>query len=707
MTDQHEGDEEQRLSLAVLDALASSAPIGHMLLDCDGRYLRVNDAMLAMNGGTREQRLGRLITDVHPDIGPAVARMVAAVCRTGRPLLQQRLEGEVATRPGERRVWRLSTYPVRVPGEPVAAAGVICEDVTDSERMATRLDVLQRVTAALLATVTVDDCVGVLLEVVPGLIGAASASVILGTAKDPTARVAGAGGAGAPVQWSTAPSLSCLPAGAGPAGVRWLGSSAEWAGALPGCPAPPGAAWALVGLVTPRGPLGLLVLGYHGSPPGDPAVRALVEAVAEQSAVALERAVLYEQAEAARRRTLCLQRATAELARATTEEEIATVVFEGARTGVGAVSGGLGLVDAARRVHRLVATFGWDHLAASDLLADRPLDAPSLSTTAIGRGEPLFVTSPEELASLMPPDRARRLVDSHQQAWAVVPLGAPGAWIGTMSCSFPRTYRFDEDERAFLGTLAGQATQALDRIRRHRAEHQVAVVLQRALLPERIPTVPGLAVAVRYRAGAGDVQVGGDWYDVFRLPDGSVALTVGDVAGHDLAAAGTMGRLRAQVRACAHAVNRPGPALAALDRLVHAAEEEDLATVVLAVWRPGADALAVAAAGHPPPLVVDADGARFVPTSAGPPIGADVTPASYPEQRVSIPTGGATLVFYSDGLVERRDRSMEEGMAELRATATGRLDPHDLADDLVAQLEPPQGWEDDVALLVCRLAGLG
>jgi serine phosphatase RsbU (regulator of sigma subunit) len=137
------------------------------------------------------------------------------------------------------------------------------------------------------------------------------------------------------------------------------------------------------------------------------------------------------------------------------------------------------------------------------------------------------------------------------------------------------------------------------------------------------------------------------------------------------------------------------------------ADDERFATLVYAVWEPGSPALELAVAGHPPPLLIDPAGARFVDAPTGPPLGAAVEPAEYVTHRMPLDRSGTTmLVLYTDGLVERPERHIGESLDPLRAQAAAVVhpDPHDLADYLIAGLRPASGWNDDVALLVCNLA---
>lgn len=713
-------------TVALIESLQRAAPMGHMVFDADGRYLRVNDAALAMNGGTRAERIGRRVAEVQPMLAGPVEEAIAEVVDTRR-VVARRLQGSTAAAPHERRTWRSTFYPVAGRDGTLYGVGLIFEDVTEAEHAARHVEVVGAVTAALLPATGLDEVARVALATVPALVGAQHALLLLGGAGSSAERRAGTL---VPDDTTRPPAPGDDRHRADPVPIlRWsppppgLTDLAERAAATSGLLVvePPLSPTLTVHLgLAADGPIAVLHLGSDagtsaalvlGFRPGADLGRAgqlLLGAVADQCAVGRERARSLEEAAAASRLTVRLQHATARLAEATSVEEVAEVVLEEARAGLGVTGGGLGLVDPVRHSHHFVRHFGWEEAALAGLLEDRPLDQPSLSAAALRRQTPVVITRPEDLAEYMPPDRARTIRGGGaRQAWAVYPLFGSSGPMGTLGLSFPTSWNFTDRERAFVFSLAGQAAGAIERVRRHEAEHEVAAVLQQALLPDRLPSVAGCDLAVRYLAGAHGVQVGGDWYDAFLLEDGRLALVIGDVAGHDLAAAGAMGHLRAQLRACARHDVGPAATLAELDRLVHrlSGDDERFATLLYATWRPGAPQLELASAGHLPPLCCRPDGTELVTLRPGPPLGAALGPASYEDHRILLPPGGATLVLFTDGLVERPGRHLGEGLDLLRATTDRWLDatPDDLADGLLTALQPPEGWHDDVALLACRL----
>lgn len=287
------------------------------------------------------------------------------------------------------------------------------------------------------------------------------------------------------------------------------------------------------------------------------------------------------------------------------------------------------------------------------------------------------------------------------------PLIARGEVIGVLSLVIgdPNRPPYTREDLTTAVDLARRAALTVDNARLFAREHSVAEALQRSLLPE-LPTIEGVASAARYLAANAAAEVGGDWYDLLALPDGSIGLAVGDVMGHDLSSAAAMGQLRSVLRGYAWDGDRPSRVLERLDRLVHGLGMAQLATAVYArlVLDPhGGGSLTYANAGHLPPLLASPDGAVLpLDESHDPIIGLpDLLPRT--EGSVAVPPG-STLLFYTDGLVERRDRAAEDGIAALArvAAGAGAVDLERLCDRVLAELLEPV-LPDDVALLAVRL----
>jgi PAS domain S-box-containing protein len=233
-------------------------------------------------------------------------------------------------------------------------------------------------------------------------------------------------------------------------------------------------------------------------------------------------------------------------------------------------------------------------------------------------------------------------------------------------------------------------------------EHETARTLQRALLPESLPDIPGHELAVRYVAGTQGSVAGGDWYDAFALPDGRFGFVIGDIVGRGIPAAATMGRLRNALRAYAIDGAAPDEVVARVHRLTDAFEDVSFATLLYLLLDASSGEARYAAAGHLPPLVVPARGeAAYAWLRPGPPLGAPAA-VGWPEERLVL-EAGSTLVLYTDGLVEAPGRPLGEGLAELaRAARAGSGGVEALTDRILTYLAVDRGWPDDIALLTLR-----
>lgn len=258
---------------------------------------------------------------------------------------------------------------------------------------------------------------------------------------------------------------------------------------------------------------------------------------------------------------------------------------------------------------------------------------------------------------------------------------------------------------AELYTRARELQEVNERLRRaHAREREVALALQAAMLPPPGPTGPHGA-AVRYRPAVGALNVCGDWYDLVDLPDGGLAVAVGDVVGHGLAAACAMGQLRSALSAACRVADGPAEALDALGLYARSVEGAESTTAATAFVDFDDRSLIYSCAGHPPPALLRPDGTVvFLDQATDPPLGA--RPEHVPRTQASTPfADGTILVLYTDGLIERRDEDIDVGLGRLADSLTRHRhhDPEDLADALLADLLPPTGNTDDTALVVIRL----
>ena len=284
-----------------------------------------------------------------------------------------------------------------------------------------------------------------------------------------------------------------------------------------------------------------------------------------------------------------------------------------------------------------------------------------------------------------------------------VPLLADGEVIGVLHVGSLTPREFDDDERSLLQFAGERAARAIERGRLYE-QRRVAEVLQQRLLPAEIGNAFGLESAARYLPAAGG-SLGGDWYDLFTLAGGRVALAVGDVVGRGVEAAAIMAQLRTAVRAYAADGHPPAAVVDRVNNLMQSHGPLAMTTLVFLVIDPATETLEIVNAGHPPALVVDPSGtASYCWPQGGVPLGASAT-SVYTSETFPLPTGSIVLA-YTDGLVERRSQSIDVGLERLRSLAEGAPDAEGLCAAIVEQLVP-EAPGDDVAFIAARVPPLG
>jgi PAS domain S-box-containing protein len=421
---------------------------------------------------------------------------------------------------------------------------------------------------------------------------------------------------------------------------------------------------------------------------------------------------LTEQLSAAALRTARLQQATSMLAEALTVEQVVQVITEVGRSAIGAERSAVAILDTERLRLRTVNPAGLPNSpgAPGD---DIPLTVISVMTLAITTRRPVLMESPEAMRRHFDGegvDLSLFLDNTDEKAWVGLPLLSSGASLGALRFAFTRPRQITEEERVFLEALAGQCALALERATLYEREHTTAETLQRSLLPDTLPTVPGFILEARCLPVTRNMEIGGDWYDAFRLPDGRLAVAAGDVMGKGLTAAAGMGRVRNALRALALSDPRPAAVLSGLDRLFLATElAEQVTTVAYLVVDPLTGEGVAANAGHLPPLLLSRDRPpRLDTTEAGTPLG-----WASPRQQYafSLPPGN-TAVLYSDGLVENRKRGLDTGLDELVSVAAQAPpavteDPAQLLNYLVDKMLTGYEQDDDVTVLVLHVPADG
>ena len=454
------------------------------------------------------------------------------------------------------------------------------------------------------------------------------------------------------------------------------------------------------------------VLGPDGTP-----VRilgAVLDVTEQQWAVLELQKAVAAQSQAARQLTALAETAL-ELAAATSVDELTGIVLDRGAGAIGADGGAIAVRDDASGTVRLSITDSLGpqtkvQYAVLDL--DNPLPAAYVART----GETVLL--PNRASGLAwSPLTEDVYATTGRLAWATVPLQVESRLLGSLVVSWVEEREFDSSELEIVHAFAAQLAQALDRIQKFEAERahaeaarSLSETLQRSLLT-RPPQVDHLQLAVRYAAAAEHARVGGDWYDSLLTPDGALVLTVGDCAGHDQDAAAAMASVRTLMRSTAYLLGEPPAAvLAALERQMAGLEVDALATAVLArVEQPDRAAeqhvrlLRWCNAGHPPPLLLLADGS-VIALATEPDLMLGLIPGTQRADHIVDLPVGATLLLFTDGLIERRGEDLDTGIARLCAVLgeVGHLPLETVCDEVLRRMLPAGGADDDVALLALR-----
>lgn len=335
----------------------------------------------------------------------------------------------------------------------------------------------------------------------------------------------------------------------------------------------------------------------------------------------------------------------------------------------------------------------WVRWCAIDGLADVPL-AQSVRTSV-----PVYLDTLDDLEREFP-GMAPRQGRLGTHAMASVPMTVEGTCVGALMLSYGAAQEFAQEQKAFLGVFAAQVSQALRRALAYQVQRSTSEQLQRSLMPHSLPDLAGLAMGAHYRPGGVNVDVGGDWYDVMALPDGSVAVMLGDVMGKGVPAAVVMSEVRSATRAYALLDPEPAVVLERLDLVVSALPFSDqIATILYGLVDPERHHVRLAVAGHPPPLLVSPEGRpTLLDTAMGPALGLGAGP--WPTTRVDL-DDNATLLLYSNGLVESRAQDLFTGIDLLRDLVeqlpARRRNPRELCARLGELMRTPDA-DDDVTL---------
>ncbi|GAA4686068.1 hypothetical protein GCM10023215_21790 [Pseudonocardia yuanmonensis] len=682
-------------AFSLLDALWQNAPVGLAYFDRDLRYRRVNSAVTTIDGGTADDRIGRTLEDVHGETGARIAVLLRRVLDEERPLTETPFTGRLWHGRGPEQSWMVNCYPVRDRDGSVLGVGLVVVDITETERTRRELAELAAARESLLRRYR-------------SLIDATSAAVWIrepdGSAREDSPSYRAVTGQ-APHEYAGWGFLEALhpedrhsKRGAWEAAVvraraghdagfehvhrlRATGGRYRWfrSRAVPVREGGRLVEW--VGTETDiddefrsRHRLDVLAgatLAVNRALDPETELLALADAVVPEFAD-LCRVYLVDEAQ------------PLEPGRPVHGRRSVTR----AAPGLPPVPGDIGGDGAARFV------FGADHPLARSVRTGRPeleLDPLEVEHWA---GTPEMYTWAREV---------------RMNSRLVAPVISGGRVIaGLLFASCGERLPYTADDLALVTELAARASAAVEHGRRFQQTRQVSLALQESMLTE--PPVMaeigigGIEVAARYRPAAAELEVGGDWYDVFRLPFGDLALAVGDVAGHDLAAAATMGQLRSMLRALAFdSDGAPSDVLRRLDRVASRLDVTRFTTLLhgRVLLRGDQRVFRWSSAGHPLPLLVGPGRtARYASGAVDVVLGVDPDRLRHDQEVELAP--GETLVLYTDGLAERRDDVDDRGARELLALAGAgaHLDLEAFCDHLVSG--SPADTGDDVVVLAVR-----
>ncbi len=398
------------------------------------------------------------------------------------------------------------------------------------------------------------------------------------------------------------------------------------------------------------------------------------------------------------------------LAAAESVHDLAAVVVEHGMAVLGADGGAVCVRDDEHGVVRLAATSSLPEVVEREH-GTLPLDGPLPGSYTARTGNPVLLPT-RQSGLLFAPEMALVYEGTGRSAWVSLPLRAADRLLGSLVVSWEHERTFSLQEEELLAAFAAQCAQALDRIqvlgaerRAAMATRQMSETLQRSLLT-RPPQPAGLQVAVRYVPASQEAQVGGDWYDAFPTVDGALDLVIGDCSGHDREAVAAMAAVRNLLRATAYAVDdSPAGVLTALERTMAGLDVAALATALLARVEPagqGRHRVQWSSAGHLPLVVRRADGDTTVLSTPPDLLLGLLADSDRYDHSVEL-EAGATLLLYTDGLVERRGEDIDAGVERLRQALTevGDLPLEQVCDMLLHRLGGDA--EDDVALLAVRL----
>ena len=396
-----------------------------------------------------------------------------------------------------------------------------------------------------------------------------------------------------------------------------------------------------------------------------------------------------------------LQSVTASLAGAMSVDEVAGILRMQVEGLLGADGAAVSLIDRSGTTLGIVSSFGFDQ-ELTDTYVTIPMRASTPMTDAARFGRAVVVQA-SEVSDRYPALAAVSAGTGHTLLCAM-PLQVPGRALGALLLTFTGRTSFEPDELLFVESVAGQCSLALDRARLVDRLGEVALTMQDGLALQDLPRIAGFEVAAVYRPGGDEMEhLGGDWYDALELPDGLVALVIGDVMGRGVASAASMVRVRTAARAYVWVDPTPEVVLRKLDAFVQREAPDDFITLVYATLQRQTGALRIINAGHLPPLLWEAEAsARFLRSQPGLPLGLTEVARTADDATVY---PGAAMMLFTDGLVERPDEDIDGSLKRLQdAVWAEHMDGplQSMLDRVVGVMTAGQDRGDDVTALVIR-----
>lgn len=701
------------LDLGHAEAIIDSSGDAILSKDREGVITSWNRGAERLYGYTAEEVVGRPISILIPPHRAGEERQILGHVLTGERV--EHYETERVRKDGSIVFVSLTVSAIRGPLGEITGAAVIARDISERRRAVERADRLQRITAALSRSTSLESAAGAVLDETMAALAADAATIgLVDEDADAVSLVASRGYSEAGIgEWMEFPVSAELPMAEAirETAAIWSSSERDLVARYPALAQAnfAFASLAVLPLTVEGTTFGAIALSFRAEREFSADERAFLLAATQQAASALARAQLHDREERARERLAYIAEASEVLAGSldldATLQKLASItvpriadwcavdLIEGDEIRSVAVAH----VDPAKveSVHRLRELYPPD--------PESETGVPNVIRT----GEPeLYPEIPEEVLAEAAEDEEhlRLLRELNLVSAVVVPLAARGRTLGAITLVTAESgVHYGPEDLAFASDLARHAALAVDNAVRYREQREAALALQRALLPRRLPDLPGVEFAARYLPAGPGVEAGGDWYDVIDLGGGELVLVIGDVSGRGIPAASIMGRLRIATRAYAIDGHRPDEVVHRLHHLMEDFEEREMATMFYLQLNPAAGRAEYVRAGHPPTLVRRPGGEVVNLLGEGsPPVGVLVEPA-YTVNSVELEPG-SMLFLYTDGLVERREAGIDPGIAQLeRRLASAPDDPEGCLEYVIDPLDPA-GVDDDVAVLAVAIA---